>query len=158
VIDYATALADGIEAALPAWVERSVARLLAAYDGSPVGSPAGVAAAAGYAAEAAGRQAAEVVGPEIRRLLEADIDDQRTTPLAMVRMLAVPFPTSVLRDAGIPPVERDSFAEAAFPDDIYDLAPASFADVDPGLADAGLAWGAAKAFEHKRRHGGVGPP
>jgi hypothetical protein len=49
-------------------------------------------------------------------------------------------------------VERDSFVERAFPEDAYGLAPASFGDLTPELQDAGLAWGAAKAFEHKRRH------
>lgn len=146
MIDHASALADGIEAALPAWVERCVARVMG-------GSGSERAAAA---ARASGRQAAESVGPEIRRLLEADIDDQRTTPLAIVRASAVPFPTAVLLAAGVPPVERDSFAAAAFPEDVYDLTPASFADLDPSLADAGIAWGAAKAFEHRRRHGAPG--
>jgi hypothetical protein len=88
----------------------------------------------------------------VRRLLEADIDDQGTTPLAIVRAAAVPYPTEVLREAGVPPVQRDEMAERLFPDDLYDLTPASFADLGSELKDVGLAWGAAKAFEHKRRH------
>ena len=136
---YATALADGIEAALPGWVVRSVSRL------------------APHLAERAaevGRQAAADVGPRVRRLLDADIDQQGTTPLAIVRRDAVRYPTEVLHDAGVPPVVRDAGAEELFPDDPYDLVPASFADLDPDLAEVGLRWGAAKAFEHKRRHGG----
>ena len=39
-----------------------------------------------------------------------------------------------------------------FPDDDYDLSPATFADVDPRLTEPGLAWGAAKAFTHLQRH------
>jgi hypothetical protein len=39
-----------------------------------------------------------------------------------------------------------------FPDDDYGLTPASFADIDPALAEPGLAWGAAKAWVHRRRH------
>ena len=84
-------------------------------------------------------------------MLAADVDEQATTPLAILRT-AVRYPTEVLVAAGVPPVERDSFSQRAFPDDIYDLTPATFADVDPALAEAGIAWGAAKAFEHKRRH------
>jgi hypothetical protein len=64
----------------------------------------------------------------------------------------VRFPTRVLRGAGVPPVERDPFATAAFPADDYDLSPATWADIDPALTDPGIAWSAAKAFEHKRRH------
>jgi hypothetical protein len=146
VEEYARALADGIEAALPGWVEESVCRLMTAWAGS---MPGDVAAAA----KEAGRQAQAAVGPMVRQLLEADIDDQATTPLAVLRGAAVPYPTAVLAEAGVPPVQRDELAEQLFPGDPYDLAPASFADLDPGLKDVGLAWGAAKAFEHRRRHG-----
>jgi len=85
-------------------------------------------------------------------LLDADIDEQVSTPLAILRSLAVRYPTAVLRDAGVPPVQRDEFVEEVFPEDTYDLAPAAFTDLDPDLGDVAIAWGAAKAFEHKRRH------
>jgi len=146
VAAYAGVLADGIEQALPRWVQRSVARIMTAWAASV---PPEVAAAA----ETAGRRAAVEVGPRVRSLLEADIDEQRTTPLAIVRSDALRYPTEVLAAAGVPPVVRDRAAEELFPDDLYDLGPASFADLDPELADPGLHWGAAKAFEHKSRHG-----
>ncbi|MDE3206710.1 MAG: hypothetical protein KGQ66_21080 [Acidobacteriota bacterium] len=141
---YARELADGIVAALPGWVIASVERIVSAYTGrvpDAVGEEARVAAAA----------AAAEVGPSLRELLESDPDDQRTTPLALVRA-AVRYPTGVLLRAGVPPVERDAFDERAFPDDRYGLTPASLADLDPGLADVSLRWGAAKAFVHRRRH------
>jgi hypothetical protein len=141
---YALALADGIEAVLPTWVVRSVVTVMTAWSG---GVPADVA----LAAEEAGQRARVEVGGAVRELLATDIDEQRTTPLALLRA-AVRYPTEVLRDAGVPGLERDAFAEDAFPDDIYDLSPARFADIDPALADVGLAWGASKAFAHKRRH------
>jgi hypothetical protein len=134
---YATALADGIEAALPGWVVNSVGQLLRAWRGD-------VDPAVMGEAEAAGRRAVVEVGPEVRALLATDVDEQWTSPLHLVRR-AVRYPTAVLRAAGVPPVERDSFAERAFPDDVYDLSPASFADVDPRLAEPGIEWGAAKA-------------
>ncbi|HEX9970170.1 MAG TPA: hypothetical protein VGB03_08530 [Acidimicrobiales bacterium] len=138
--DHARALADGIEAALPGWVVRSVKARLPDADEAVV-----------RAAEDAGARAATEVGAVVRRLLALDIDEQRTTPLTLVRG-AVRYPAEVLRAAGVPPVERDPFSQEHFPDDDYDLTPATFADVDPSLADVGLAWGAAKAWEHKRRH------
>ena len=73
--------------------------------------------------------------------------------MALVRA-AVRYPSEVLASAGVPPVERDEFAQRAFPEDRYDLSPATFADLDPALVNLGIEWGAAKAFEHKRRHGG----
>ncbi|HEX6595944.1 MAG TPA: hypothetical protein VF045_03360 [Acidimicrobiales bacterium] len=143
--EHATALADAIEAALPGWVERSVRLRL----GGPTGQVE-------TAAAEAGRQAASEVGGAVRRLLEADIDEQATTPLALLRG-AVRYPTAVLRAAGVAPVPRDAVQERLFPDDVYDLAPASFADIDPSLLEPGIRWGAAKAFVHKQRHGGGAP-
>jgi hypothetical protein len=58
----------------------------------------------------------------------------------------------VLRSAGVAPVERDDFQRDRFPDDAYDLVPVSFADLGPEVAEAGIAWGAAKAWTHRQRH------
>ena len=138
--EHATRLASAVEVALPGWVERSVARRLPGADEE-----------VRAAASAAGARARDEVGAEVRTLLELDIDEQRTTPLTLLRA-AVRYPTEVLRAASAPPVERDRAQERLFPDDVYDLTPATFADVDPDLAEPGLAWGAAKAFTHLRRH------
>jgi hypothetical protein len=140
---YARELADAAEGAIPGWVERKVGEVLAAQG---LGLDAD-----GQAALAAAAQAARDDGmPRLRALLDADIDEQRTNPLSVLRSL-VPHPTAVLRAAGARPVPRDEFAERNFPDDVYDLTPASFADVDPSLHEPGLVWGAAKAHVHLRR-------
>lgn len=141
---YAEALADGIEAVLDKWVVRCVVDLVTAWRGY-------VHSEIRAAAAEAGERCRAEVGSQVRTLLLADIDAQRGTPLSVLRR-AVSYPTAVLVDAGVPPVVRDSFAERVFPDDVYGLAPASYADVDPSLGDLGIAWGAAKAFEHRRRH------
>jgi hypothetical protein len=146
VQEHATALADTVEATLPGWVERSVARIAVAWTGSPPDT------ALAAAARRAGAEARADVGAKVRALVETDVDDQRTTPLSLLRG-AVRYPTAVLREAGVPPVERDELRVRLFPEDLYDLAPATFADVDPRLAEPGLAWGAAKAFVHLQRHG-----
>lgn len=147
---YAGALAAGIEAALPAWVVRCVVDRAEAHR---PGSSAGLLADA----EAAGRAAQAEVGPRVRALLQADVDAQATGPLALVRT-AVAHPTAVLAAAGVPEVVRDEFAVRAFPDDGYDLAPASFADLHPDLQELGLVWGAAKAHVvlRRRRDGQAG--
>ncbi len=141
----AEALAAAIEAALPAWVERCVdVRYRAVMGGAP---PAHVRAAA----SAAGDAARTAIAPQVRALLDADIDAQWTTPLALVRS-AVGYPTHVLSAAGVPAVARDRFEEDRFPEDVYNLTPATFADLGPAVGDAGIAWGAAKAWAHKHRH------
>jgi hypothetical protein len=64
---------------------------------------------------------------------------------------AARFPTGVLLDAGVPGAVRDEFLQTQFPDDVYDLGPAAFADLDPSLHEPGLIWGAAKAHVHLAR-------
>ncbi|CAN5706744.1 hypothetical protein BH20ACT2_BH20ACT2_12840 [soil metagenome] len=134
---HAGALADAVDAAVPGWIVRRVAELVTAYHGS-------VPPDVREAAADAGRVTCADVGPRIRALLTADVDAQRANPLALLRGAVGPA-TAVLRGAAVPPVVRDGFAERAFPDDVYDLAPATFADVDPALHEPGLIWGAAKA-------------
>ncbi|MBW3574463.1 MAG: hypothetical protein KY450_06280 [Actinobacteria bacterium] len=143
-VDAGERLAAAVEAALPGWVERSVRRRLVDWTGSA--DPDVV-----RRATEAGRRAAMEVGGELRRLVAADIDEQWTNPLSILRG-AVRYPTAVLRQAGVPPVVRDDFDERHFPDDDYGLVPLAFADIDPALHDLGLAWGAAKAMVHLRRH------
>jgi len=142
----ATALADAVVTALPDWVERCVIAILGAWQ--PGSEPSAAVMAQTHAG---GLQAAEEVGAQLRALLEADIDEQRSTPLALLRG-AVRFPTAVLREAGVPDVERDPIQVRLLPDDPYDLSPATFADVSPALTEPGLVWGAAKAIAHRKRH------
>jgi hypothetical protein len=138
-------LAVALEAALPAWVERCVAgRWQDWKPGVPL--PPDVR----LAAQAAGVRAGGEVGTRVRALLALDVDEQRVTPLDVVRR-AVSYPTEVLRAAGLPEVVRDEFAERTFPDDVYDLAPASFAEIDQSLYEPGIEWGAAKAHAHLSR-------
>ena len=145
---HATALADAVEAALPGWVARSVEERLRA-SGAPV-SPAVTAAA-----RRAGDAAAAEVGAAVRALLDRDVDDQPTGPLALLRG-AARYPTAVLAEAGVPPVARDEVDRRLHPDDVYALGPASFRDVHPDLHEPGLVWGAAKAhvvLARRRREG-----
>jgi hypothetical protein len=140
---YARQLPEGVEGAIAGWVERSVERVLPQL-GRPLDE-----GTRRHAAEA-GRAARDEIVPRLRRLLDADIDEQRTNPLAVIRA-ATRHPTAVLVAAGARPVARDAQAERHFPDDLFDLTPARFADIDPGLHEPGLAWGAAKAHVHLRR-------
>ena len=145
---HAATLADGIEAAIPGWIDRSIRRVLTDQGIAVDRALAGRIADAGRAAQAEGVR-------RIRPLLATDIDAQPTNPLSLVRAL-VPHATAVLRDAGARPVSRDEFRERSFPDDVYDLAPAAFADVDPALHEPGIVWGAGKAHVHlarRRREG-----
>jgi hypothetical protein len=145
---HADALADGIEAAIPAWVERSVRAVLADQGIAVDAELEARIADAGRVAQAEGTRRA-------RALLTTDIDAQAGNPLSVLRSL-VAHPSAVLAAAGARPVARDEFSERNFPDDRYDLTPAAFGDVDPALHEPGLVWGAAKAHVHlarRRREG-----
>ena len=143
--EYAQALYESVTAAVPGWIERSALRVLAQGDREPTGDVISAITAAGLQAQAE-------VDAELKALLEADIDEQPTTPLTVVRRV-IRHATVVLLAAGIPPVERDETQRRLFPDDIYDLTPATFGDVDPSLTEPALIWGAHKAMAHLQRHG-----
>ncbi|WP_419925045.1 hypothetical protein [Candidatus Poriferisocius sp.] len=140
LVECAQVLAQGIGKALPQWVVSAVESRLPELDSE-----------VRQAAVAAGEAAAAEVGAEVARLLAADIDELPENPLAVLRR-AVRYPTEVLFAAGAAPVERDDYAIERFPNDVYDLTPASFADIHPDLQTPGLTWGAAKAFVYRRRH------
>lgn len=145
LLGYADALADAVDEALGPWVWRCV-EVRCAAAGLALGED-------GRAATAEAASACTVeIGGRVRSLLGCDIDEQSGTPLTVLRD-AVRYPTEVLAGLGVPDVVRDDFAQRSFPDDRYDLTPASFADVDESLHEPGLAWGAAKAFVHRRRRG-----
>jgi hypothetical protein len=150
------AIVAGVERELPGWVERSVVRILDAWGRAP----SDVREEAEHAAhEVAGATTTRVVG-ELRALFALDPEEQRSTPLEIVRH-AYREPTVVLATAGIPPVERDDFAERAWPDDTYGLVVHGLGDLrDPDAVDDDdlgpyqLAWGLAKAKVLRGRRSG----
>ncbi len=137
---YAEALADGVRKALPDWVAASVARRLGGR--VPEALQARVAQA--------GLTASADVGGRVRELLVLDIDEQWTNPLTLIRT-AIQYPTEILQEVNAPVVARDEQARRFHPDDVYDLTPASFADLGQAVHDLGISWGAAKAHVHLRR-------
>jgi hypothetical protein len=133
--DYGADLIEAVEGTLAGWVMRSVRRFRADLD-----EPATVAATLAVADTVT----------RLRVLLATDVDQQRSNPLAELRV-AVKYPTAVLQAAGVAPVMREPFAVRAFPDDVYDLSPATWVDIDPSLQDPGISWSAWKAHTVLRR-------
>lgn len=133
----ANELIEGIEEHLGPWLRRLVtdrsAGRVAVDDTSPVLD--GVA---------------DAIIDRVKGLLATDIDEQRANPLALIRSGLGPV-TELLAAAGAPHVARDPFDEQAFPDDVFALAPASFADIHESLQEPGIMWGAAKAYVHLAR-------
>jgi hypothetical protein len=147
--EISDALLASVERVVAHWIERLVLGRVREWSGH-------VSPEVAAAAVAAGGSARDDVVPKLRALLAADVDDQRTNPLALLRS-ATAHATAVLRDLGVPAAPRDQFARGSFPDDTYGLVPASWEDVDPSLHEIGMTWGAAKAyvFTARRRDEGT---
>lgn len=133
------ALLAALELALPLWVESSLRAR------APGLGPAELDEVSGVVTADALRRLSE--------LLAADPDEQRTTPLTVLRRATGPM-TDALVAAGVEMPRRDPFDERIDPDDPYGFGPRSFAELGEPVGDAGLRWGAAKAFVHRHRHGG----
>jgi hypothetical protein len=135
------AISEGVARQLPRWVPAEVDRLLTAWGRADRDAHA----AALRRAEAAGIRAAARIGDRLDRFFAAEPGSQSVTPLQIVRD-AVAEPTEILRDLGVPPVERDPFEERAHPDDRYGLVPRQLGDLgDPDLGPLLLAWGVLQA-------------
>lgn len=144
------AIVTGVEVRLPTWVAAQVLRILDAWGKV---DDATRARAEANAVDAGPAVAARVTG-ELRALFELDPADQRVTPLEIVRT-AVREPTRILVTAGVPPVDRDAFAERSFPDDRYGLVPVTLGDLgSEDLAPLMLVWGMAKAAVLEARRNG----
>ncbi len=142
LVDISQRLSLLLQQHIGPWVERSV---LARAEQSHA-----VTDELRAAAQRASAQASMEVGATIRDLLATDIDEQRSTPLSVLRA-AIGFPTAVLLEHEVPAPDRPAFEADAFPEDVFGLTPANFADIHPDLHAPGLEWGAAKAFVHLRR-------
>lgn len=92
----------------------------------------------------------------LERLLATDVDEQRNNPLSLFRG-AIEAPTALLRAHGVPEPHLDRFAADHFPDDPYQLGPATWNDIDDELQTPGLTWGAWKAMTvlQRRRDEGL---
>lgn len=139
--EYGRSLAEAIDQALPQWIANAV-------DSRHVGArPIGLT----EKIDETGQRAVDEIGAKIRGLLSADIDEQWTTPLSLLRS-AVAYPTAILQDLAVLPAARDAEAIRRFPDDPYDLTPASLLEFGASAHEAGIHWGAAKAHVHLQRH------
>jgi hypothetical protein len=151
---FGRVLADAVIEAVPGWISGCVIRR---YDEWSRGNPTlaveerSVDQQIERQARDAGDRAAASVADPLRSLLAADVDEQWTTPLTLVRSL-VPFAGEVLASAGVPEVERDAFETDRFPEDHYRLVPASLSVLGDEVGDLAIAWGAQKALTHRRRH------
>ena len=132
-------LAELVLTALPGWVVATAVERFAIGENDTL------------ALQQAGAAAVADLREPLRRFFSLDIDAQRTTPLSIIRSV-MPNISAALRGLGVAPVARDAFDERANPNDIYALGPFAWIDLGEDVHLAGLQWGAAKAFVHRKRH------
>ncbi len=137
--DAGLALGEAMVDVLPAWAERVAVHLAGASFAEP--------------GRLAGQAMVVIVAPQLAALLAADVDAQRTTPLALFRASIEPL-TEVLKHGGVGRPARDELDQAMAPDDEFGVAPRTYADLGEGVHEAGIRWGVAKAFAHRARHVG----
>lgn len=125
--------------ALPGWIEAQIAQRLAA----PIEDDPEIAAVSAAVTHS--------VASRLADLIEADVDDPRSGPLECIRQSLGPV-TELLGRRGATQPERDSFDRRVRPDDVFALGPMSFLELGPDVHAAGIEWGAAKAFLHRRRN------
>ena len=131
-------LAAAVERELPGWV----ARVLADHAGSVRLDDAVVV-------DTAAAVLAAVVAP-LRSSLTRDVDRPGPSPLAVVRAGVGPV-NAALAAAGVAPRRRDDHQVALFPDDLYDVVPASFAELGAEAGALAVEWGAVRAYVHLAR-------
>ena len=130
---YSQRLLDVVDRIVDGWLSAKATAVLAR-----TGGPLDVGVAAALA------EGASLVRRDLAELLLLDVYEQRRNPLEILRTATRPL-TAALRSLGIEGVDRDDFQRRSFPDDLYDLCPATWSDVHPDLAEVGLEWGAWKA-------------
>lgn len=137
--DSARELIQGVDRSFVSWIVREVARRVPAeWDErrrsdlfAKVEQRAGVARA-------------ECVA-NLSALFASGVALQSRTPLQVVRAALTPI-TSLLEGADVPEVPRDRSRQEFFPNDVYDLGPTTFGEIDTTLEAPALRWGAAKAM------------
>jgi hypothetical protein len=151
--DPPTALLAALRLAVKPWLLRSLLKTAAQQTCCEVSAlePSLVDEASRVA-----EQQAALALDAMEELLAADVDAQRLNPLALLRAAAISA-GALLAQHGITPVMRDDFEVRTFPEDHYRLVPATWLDVDPGLQEVGITWGAWKAAMvlHRRREEGL---
>ena len=134
---YAKALFDEVMTAVPAWLERSIGALLA----TPVES---LDPSVRERIDSVVQRTRDDIARDLSRLLATDVDEQRTSPMHVLRR-STGGVTRLLSEMGVPPVLRDEFDASVMPDDPFALGPLTWKDLSEEVHDAGITWGAWKA-------------
>lgn len=133
-------LLEVAERVTPVWARRLVGRVFASQTPAPAARIDDTVATV-----------TAMVKQGLQELFSQDPEAQRSNPLTIFRQATTPI-TELAASLGVPPVRRDEFETRSFPDDLYGLCPATWADISEDLVEPGLEWGAWKAAVIIYRH------
>jgi hypothetical protein len=154
-------LADRLEQVLAGWLTRRALALLAGTERSRSTGVSAAPAIVGAGASPdrqriarAAEAAAERTVDRLRQLADTDVDEQRTTPLTLLREEVSGELTELLCAARVaPPASSGARLRGGDP---FGLAPTRWQQVDSDAGVLALVWGAAKVRAHRARHGASG--
>lgn len=86
----------------------------------------------------------------LEELIYADVETPLSGPLERIRGAVEQLAPALLGLGAVPPT-RDPFDVQIRPDDQFALGPLTFADLGEDVHQAGITWGAAKAYLHNVR-------
>lgn len=86
----------------------------------------------------------------LEELVHADVDTPLSGPLERIRGAVEQLNPRLVELGAVPP-SRDPFDVRIRPDDIFALGPVAFFDLGDRVHEAGITWGAAKAYLHQAR-------
>ncbi len=138
---YGLDLVAAVNAAIRPWLNSVVAARI---------GPATVPPETTAEIDAAIEKIATQVNRSLTELATADVDEPLSGPLERIRRETTPL-VGALDDAGATRPRRDPVDTEMRPDDVYAIGPYTFMDLSTDVHDAGIAWGAAKAFLHRSR-------
>lgn len=136
---YGLALVSAVDAAIGPWLQGVV---LDRFGGTIPDENQGLM-------EAAIEAAAVDAHWLLTELAVASADTPLSGPLERIRRAVKPV-NDALAAAGVPQAHRDPVDVEMRPEDIYAIGPFTFIDLSAEVHDAGISWGAAKAYIHTR--------
>lgn len=142
---YPAALYSAVVANADAWLRRCVSKV--------TGGAAVVVSAAECDAVIA--RTAGVIDTSLRDMLGRDPEEQRMSPLQVIRSATSEL-TEYLLSVGCTPVKRDEMDASMLPEDVFAFGPVTWRDLGDDVHEAGIAWGAWKAATIMSRHRDAG--
>ena len=134
---YPQDLYDAVMAAVPHWILRRIEEVMKS-------GATEVSTQVMNEISEVSQQVQRTVESSLFELLSLDVDNQRQSPLHVIRT-SINSATELLSRYEVPLPQRDEFETKAMPRDIFSIGPLTWKDLSEDVHEAGINWGAWKA-------------